>query len=106
MASLAAIAAADIRRGLAAQARCNSPECGDRRDVEIDYAKGCEPADHWEDAIGALPNVLLTDVTYKETLGEVYRYADGSLLHLANYDDNYPQVVRGKAAIAAIVNRA
>ena len=101
MATQAALIAKEIRRGLAAQERCDSPECGYSREQTIDYSKGCEPADHWENALGMLPNAGI-EFEYKDAPGEAFICADGSIVHLATWENNYPMVVRGKSNIQAI----
>ena len=101
MATMAAIMAAELRRGLAAQDKCRSYLCINDYDGRIDDSKDCEPADHWQDILAELP-VLCVEYNYRGTAGDAYVYVDDSVLHLGRDAFLYPQVIRRGDEIAAV----
>lgn len=101
MATMAAIMAAELRRGLAAQAKCRSYLCINDYDGRIDDSKDCEPADHWQDILAELPE-LCVEYNYRGTAGDAYLYVDDSVLHLGRDAFLYPQVIRRGDEVAAV----
>lgn len=105
MATMAAIKAANIRRGYRERENCKDVECGG---PGYPWYTGHEPADHAARHYSALSEGLVREAAAAlfDCPGMIYGYEDDSIMYLPDAGwgrDGAARVVRGKAdrAVAA-----